>query len=432
MVGEKLKMTRLLKNYPLLLLFSAFGPYLSISLGVKFDNIIVYFGGSIFLVLSLKLHRITMHKNLLGILIIWFSLFIYLLARTLIGGGAIDTFAFVAEIKNFSQPLFILCIFVLVLFKNDIDATRDLLKKSGKLLLLLLSLNTLWMILGFFVDLTEINQYFWRGKDSTAMKAAENGRYSGVFNQPIEAGVAYTIGLYIWAYLLDLIKLKITFRYALVLILIIVGGIFTVSKVFIIFGLVIFILYLINIKHYRMQLMKLSIFFLLLGLPIYYYLIKTWSGFSYFQRLFNLSNYRQQGVLNLITAGRYGTSNSQQNRYFDKVWSDSPLLGKGLGSQQIYDSAFFHVFSSGGLIALIMYLGILFILLFSCYQFYFYSYNSPEFKLYLSLFLLTIVGGLGAPVLTINRSSIILWVFIGLVLQFLSICKKEKMRQSFN
>lgn len=418
-------MIRLLKIYPQLLIISAFGPYLSINLGVKLDNVVVYLGGALFIVLILNSEKVTIHKNLFAILLIWFTLFIYLLIRTWMGGSALSTIAMIAEIKNFTQPLFIMFIFVFVIIKNNTSATRVLLKKCGNLLIFLLSLNTVWLILGFCVDLTEINQYFWRGKDSIAIKAVENGRFSGVFNQPIEAGMAYTIGLFVWAYLQELLKSKITFRDALVLVLMIVGGILTVSKVFIIFGLVIFILYMLSVKHNRKQLVKLMLFFFVLGLPFYFYVIKAWSGLSYFQRLFNISNYQQEGILNLITAGRYGTIDSQQNQYFAKVLSDSPFIGKGLGSQQTYDSAFFHVFSSGGLIALIMYLGILFTLLFSCYQFYIYAFNSPELKLYLSLFLLTIVGGLGAPVLTINRSSIILWVFIGLAFQFLSIYKKE-------
>lgn len=97
-----------------------------------------------------------------------------------------------------------------------------------------------------------------------------------------------------------------------------------------------------------------------------------------------------------------------------------------MGSQVVYDSALFHTFSSGGIIALILYIGILLIMLWNCYQFFFYANTSPEFKLFFYLFILVIGSGFGAPVLTLNRSSIILWVFIGLTLQFLSLYVKEK------
>jgi hypothetical protein len=418
-------MKRILKNYPSLLLFGAFGPYISISLGVKLDNAIVYSVGILLILLILTKEDIEIHRNLFRIMIAWVVLFIFLFIRTIFGGESM-TSSFIAEIKNFTQPFFIMLFFVFVFYKHDKYSIDKLLIKTGRVLLFLLSINTLWIFLGFFKDLTPINEYFWRGDNSVALNAAQNGRFSGIFNQPIEAGMAYSTGLYVWAYLIHKTRLKIKVKDIMVVTFLLIGGAMSVSKVFLLFGSSLFIFYILSLKQIRRQLIKIGIFFFVIITPVFYYLTSTWSGLNYLLRLFKSDNYQQQGFLTFITAGRYGSEESQQNQLFKSILDKSPLFGEGLGSQETYDSAFFHLFSSGGFIALFLYITVLIVLLWSVYEFYVFARKSPEFKLFFCLFLLTVIGGLGAPVLTLNRSSVILWVFIGLTLQSLSVCVKEK------
>ncbi|MGK7376402.1 hypothetical protein ACSFXN_01100 [Planococcus sp. 1R117A] len=423
-------MKTIYKNYPLLLILASFGPYLSISLGIRADNVLVYIGGVLFLVVLLSRKEIKIYKNIYTLLIIWFILFCFLFFRTVIFRGFISINAFVAEINNFTQPLFILFFFACLIFSNDLKSIRDILVKTGKILLILLSLNTLWIFLGMFVDLTVINQYFWRGENSVASRAALHGRFSGIFNQPVEAGICYSIGLFVWIYIKSLNKSAIKITDIVILILIVLGGSLTVSKVFIIFSIPLFLIYLISVQNTRRKLLKILLVVPLIYFPIYSFFIKEWTGLDYFLRLFDTSNYKQGGVINLVTAGRYGSEASQQSIYFKRIFDKAPIIGEGLGSQNVYDSAFFHIFSSGGLTALGVYILLLIYFIWMSYKFYKYSLNSQEFKLFLALVLITIFGGLGAPVLTLNRSSVVLWVFLGLLLQFLSILMKEKIVNS--
>jgi hypothetical protein len=264
-----------------------------------------------------------------------------------------------------------------------------------------------------------IIQYFWRETESVASNAMTNGRYTGIFNQPMEAGIAYTIGLFAWLYLAENKFIDIRIKSTLSLILMVVGGLFTVSKVFLIGGLGLFIVGAILIKNVRSRIIRLSLLFTLLGFPAYNYLLNTWDGINYLFRFFDKNSY-QQGFINLITAGRYGGSNAQQGDFFSKIWESSPVYGEGLGSQRVVDSGFFHFFADGGIIGLVFYLLIIITICYSIIKFTYYTKFSSETKFFVGITILIIVASFGAPVFTLNRSSVIVWLFLGLLLNYLS------------
>lgn len=425
-------MNKLLKNYPVFLILSAFGPYLSVSLGVKTDNLITYPFAFLIFFIVLKRVEIKINKSILILFCLWIFTFGFLLIRTIVGGGYISTSSFIAETKNFTQPIAILFSFLVILFGFTTEDNKKMIHKTLRILIICLTINTIWIFLGFFVDLTPINQFFWRGEESTAVKAMSNGRYSGIFNQPVEAGVAYSIGLMTWLYLIENKVMKVGVKSAIQLVLIFIGGILTVSKVFIFGGISLFLVSIFFTKNLRSRLIKLLILLFVLGYPPYYYLVHTWDGLNYLLRFFSGYSYYQNGLLDLITAGRYGGENSQQQKFFSRVWEDSPILGQGLGSQQVYDSGFFHFFASGGIIALSAYILILLTFCWLLFEFFYYTGISSETILFLSLVAIIIMGSFGAPVLTLNRSSVILWALVGLLLRYLSLVKTYKFQEQKN
>jgi len=402
------------------------GPYVFASLGVKVDNLIIYPLAIIVLATALLKKEVKINKSVLGIFVIWMLATIFMIVRTFIFGGQLSTYAFLAEIKNLTQPLAIVLLFLVVIISKDREKATEVMRKTSFILIYLLCLNTTWIFLGFFINLDSINQLFWGGEISVAANAVENGRFSGIFNQPIEAGIVYTIGLLVWLYLAEKKFMKINLKSVIYLLLLFVGGALTVSKVFVIAGVVMFFIGVLSVKIVRRRIIPISIIFVLIGYPVYIYLTKTWTGLGYLFRFFDVNNYQSQGFLMLITAGRYGSDTSQQSDYFQKIWETAPLLGEGLGSQRTYDSALFHFFSSGGLISLSMYIILLLIIARMVYETYRYTGFNAETKLFLGLFVLIIVGGLGAPILTLNRSSIVIWVFVGLLLQYLCVIKTQR------
>ncbi|MGE7650478.1 hypothetical protein ACQKM1_22285 [Peribacillus frigoritolerans] len=418
-------MYKLYTIYPILLLVSAFGPYLSISLGVKTDNLVTYSFGLLFLFYALTNKSVKIKKSLLLLFVVWVCAFLFLLLRTLAEWDIVSVSAVIAECKNFTQPIAILMMFLFTFFMNKETDPKELIRKSSWTLVILLSLNTIWIFIGFFIDQTMINQYFWRGDESVASRAMTMGRYSGIFNQPMEAGAAYCIGLFAWLYLAENRFMNIRLKPTLLLILLVSGGLLTVSKVFLFGGLIMFLGGTLFVKPVRIRIIRLTILVFLIGFPIYYYLLHTWDGINYLFRFFG-HNSQQQGLLNLLTAGRYGGSNSQQSDFFSEIFKSSPIYGEGLGSQQVLDSGFFHFFANGGLIGLGFYLLILLTLCYSIIKFYFYTKFSSETKFFIGITLLVIIASFGSPVFTLNRSSVILWLFIGLLLNYLSFVIQNK------
>jgi hypothetical protein len=400
------------KNYPLIILVSAFLPYISPTSGIKGDNLVVY--SMLFFALSTLLIRqkIMVNKYLSNVLLIWLAAFIFLLSRTILGGGYINGYSFVAEIKNFSQPLAIIFIFLMLFYKISSETIDIILKKVSLLLVFLLSINTLWTFLGMSIDLFYINKYFVR---ETALNAAGNSRFSGIFNQPMEAGISYSIGLSSWMYLVSKKYISVNMKYVTILILLLVGGILSVSKIFIFGGIGIFVANFIFRKQILKKSKKLLVWLPIL-IPFTIIYLKNWEGVTYLNRLFLLENYQRYGFLYLISAGRYGGEVSQQETYFNRVWNNSPLIGEGMGSQVIYDSAFFHFFSSGGIFALCMYILLIIYFLVTSIQSLLRKYSKDESFFYFNIVLIILFGSFGSPILTVNRASVIVWVFVSILL----------------
>jgi hypothetical protein len=159
----------------------------------------------------------------------------------------------------------------------------------------------------------------------------------------------------------------------------------------------------------------------LFGYISYYYLFKTWTGLGYLLRFFG-SN---ENVISLLTAGRFGGERNQQAGYFYEVWKESPLFGRGFGVTPVYDSAFFQFFATTGIIGLVLAVAVLFLLVFMSFKFLKQNKNKAESKLFFLITMLIIGSSLGSPVFTLNRVSIVLWVFLGLLHQYYTIEKSE-------
>lgn len=426
-MGRLFNFTSVQQILPIIILISAFTPYISPTSGIKGDNIIIYLIALMSLIILLTRQKVLVNKYLTGIFMMWLVVFIFVVSRTVFGGGYISEYSFIAEIKNFSQPLAIMFIFLLIFLNFKIESIELILKKLSIILVFLLSINTLWIFVGWNIDVSSINNYFVRG---VANNAAGNNRFTGIFNQPMESGIAYSIGLIAWIYLVSKKFIQINVKYVILLALVIVGGIVSVSKIFIFGGLSIFFINLILRKKVLINSRKLF-FWIPIILPILViYISDSWKGTSYLNRLFIFENYRESGFLNVITAGRMGGQNSQQGVYFGKIWQSSPLIGQGMGSQEIYDSAFYHFFSSGGLIALSIYILILLYLCYSSFSFFTIRSNGEESFFFLNITIIILISSFGSPVLTVNRASVICWVFICLIYVYFNKISMNKERNS--
>ncbi|EMF0159430.1 hypothetical protein OPR95_001757, partial [Enterococcus hirae] len=156
-----------------------------------------------------------------------------------------ETANFLRGIKNLGEPLMILSLFMFVRKSDLTNDNSELLSVFSKTLITMLVINSIWIFLTMFRDLSVINIYFWGDGDSVAARALTNGRYSGIFNQPVESGTIYSIGIFCWYYL-SRRKNNIKSFDMITLILLIVGGTMSVSKIFLFIGLPIFALLMLQ------------------------------------------------------------------------------------------------------------------------------------------------------------------------------------------
>lgn len=404
--------SRFVGNHHIILLISAFCPYLLVDFGLRVDHLVIY-GYSYLFVLIYFLNKKEIVKPTGTFLLIWMLASMIFALVTFM--GRVDNFmSVIPDLDNILQPLAILVIFGSILSSQE-GGYREKLKSVSKCLIILLSLNTIWIFIGFIYNLDAINHYFWRS--NVGSLAAQMGRYSGIFNQPAEAGVAYSVGLFAWLYLVESSS-KIKIKQILALVMMFIGGIFTISKIFLFGGILVFFFGAMLNRRFRKSIIKILLLFSALAVVPYYYLTKSWDGFWFLMRFFDGTE-SNSGIVKLITAGRFssGGNASQQSTLFTEVWDNSPIFGEGFGKYQTVDSAFFSFFSMGGMIGLVLYILILLFFVITSLRFISHFQKSPESKLYLYVTLLIIGGSFGVPVLTINRASIVLLVFIGLLLQ---------------
>lgn len=251
-------------------------------------------------------------------------------------------------------------------------------------------------------------ELFWTGdadSGSVARLAEEMGRYSGVFNQPAEAGLVYSLGIILAVWSLAEQRGRLFLCAGLIL----VGGILTVSKVFLFVGVPISIW--IVVRHYRIS-DKLAIISALLGSASFAVLLGLsdyWLGYSYFTRLFELPG---TDALSFYTAGRWNEGSSLRN-VLSTVLENSPTIGYGFAGLNVpYDSTWTEVLVISGVFGLLCTIAI--------FALFFHQALTTQQEQHrvLTLALATCVLGasFGITALTANRASTLVWLLISLLL----------------
>ena len=399
-----------------LILISAFGPYIFRNSGVRLEHLIIYPLAVILLIRYFLNPKKATPRIYHIILTLWLLLIFWLILITYFTK---ETFSFfiIAEMENMIQPLALLFILGELLKELSFDEQIKFLKVAAWVIIILLALNAILSIATIFVDTWSIVHWFLRGDnflETVWGRSLTNGRYLGIFNQPFEAGLAYSIGLLLWVYLLLRQKAG-SFLLLNVGILLIAGGLLSISKVFLLGGIPAAILFAVWVLNTRRAKRLGGVFILLVIVTGLLTSFRRWVGAQYLLQLFDYKQVSKVGALSLYSGGRLNQS-SFVGHLFRLVWDVSPLVGFGFGVNFALDNAYLEFFYQGGLIALAIYLGILTILGLSFFRKL--ASGLIEAKMALLLVALVLFAGFGAPVLTINRSSILVWVVL-ITLMFL-------------
>jgi hypothetical protein len=251
--------------------------------------------------------------------------------------------------------------------------------------------------------------------DTVAGRASQLGRYTGIFNQPAEAGEMYSIALLaaIYHYRSDLL------RFAGTSLLITVGGLLTISKVFLLVGLPIAAWQVLRQSHGRgRRFVLLAAAAVAVAALAQSGVGPQWIGGDFLAQLLHPG--ANGDALRLYTGGRLGNSSSLDT-VVAAVLQRSPWFGYGAGGLAVpYDDAWVEALCVAGLCGAVLYTMLLATLAVCWLRRRVPAGSggarSARSRLGGGLVLLVIGASVGLPALTANRVATIAWLLIGLIL----------------
>ncbi len=286
----------LLKNYNLiaLLFILLSGVYIFPQLGIRSDHIIIYFSFLLFSGYFFFLNRaIQLNYSIITILILLLLINVISLISSLYYREAISIYEIIADFENYVQPLVIIlltCFMVRIFKDNNIDYVINLVLR---IYVLFLSVNVLLALLLLYIGPNEYLFLIGGPPDeeglTTVERALSASRSGGVFAQPIDAGIAYSIGMISWLYLFDKEDQYIGNSYFFYsqFLLIIIGSILCGSKVSYVLGWGSVILYVFFFSNLYLKILNkirfiaLSTIFIILVILVTNY----WDGVSALWRI---------------------------------------------------------------------------------------------------------------------------------------------------
>lgn len=419
------------------LLISAMGPYVLPQMGIRVEHFVMYALIAFFSLKSGLGFLVGKDKHVFMIVVLFLSLLLWFIITTIANGLNPSINKVLADIDNYTQPIWLILITSYCVRKLNTDESINVLTNAIKTIVILLGINTVISISSIFYGTWYLEYFNVAGEsqvgggdfETVLEKAATQWRYTGIFNQPFEAGVAYGVCLISIIFLLILERKLSSWRISpfflkLGFVSTVVGGVLSVSKVFFPLSVFIsFIFFVVTSKGFSKKLFSKmflrSLFSSLIILFIVsYFLLGQWEGLDYFLRLVNLGkDYSEGDLLELFTAGRYSTSGGS-SVVTERLNDPNLIFGYGLGSIQTPDSGYLEVLYFGGIFGIIIYLFILSAI------FYFSIIKlraQPTVAKYLvSMLMLSLLSGLGAPIFGMNRSNFFLIIPMTIALHLLA------------
>jgi hypothetical protein len=365
--------------------------------------------GGLALLLPLRLTRMRGPRQVLHLSVIWSAYLAVVVVGSLappITSGRYGPGDALAGVDNAALPLATMLVVSMVLgFRAA--APERLLTVVAATLVVVMMMNAFvaYLQVGGF----QIHAAWSAGEETTATRAATMGRYSGLINQPAEAGTLYSLATISAVYVLRSRPILLT----LALAGLVTGGALTVSKIFLLAGLPVATWLLLTTRTGKLSRIAAAALVVLAGwASVSAGLLPAWSGADMIRRLVPDSS--GNWVL-VLTANRYG-SDSEVSTLSTVVASvlEGPMWfgfgGHGLAIA--YDSQWVEVLVAAGLVGLVLHM-LLWLILARAWTF---MAPSAERSLYLAVALVLAAGSLGLPVLTANRVATVTWVFLLLLL----------------
>lgn len=305
-------------------LVAAFGPYVDV--GIRTEQLAVYFAGGLVLIgwFGRRLDPV-----LAAIAVLWVVLAAISALIAVTATGPQDG-ALASGVDALLAPAVLML--VCANWAGSVD-TRLLLSRVQQWTVSLLVANSLVAVAVLQLGLVDqISGIFWSSGGpsdvlATGQYAAQQGRYGGVFNTPLAAGTAYSVGLCALVHLRAK-AIWSTRTHAILAVGLLVGGLLPQSKVLLLVGLPVAAALVLVLSGTRL----IQSVTAMAGVVSLGWLIArstTWwqqYGSQSIERFF-----AEDLTLDLLSAGRYGTGTAV-GQVQQKVLDESPVLGFGAAS----------------------------------------------------------------------------------------------------
>jgi hypothetical protein len=391
----------------LIVICSSISPY--IIGGIRLESFIIYPAFIYIVFRACVIRKIKISSWTFPYLCLLFSAVTPVITNTLIENNNYYV-QYSAAINTLLAPSCLLLFYVKVIPSLN----KEEIVNSLKIFQMLTVFLVIFVVLSTYMDLSMLTKYFIRAGSigiSVSDLAKTMGRYTGLFSQPVEAGVFYSCSAIITVYLSVINRLSrcqawLLFNSSCL------GGILAFTKLYMFLGLP---LALILLNKYDKKLFGLIvipplIFSVVFGVAFFLINFDTMIN-SY------LALYDHGGFIYMITAGRLGGSDSTTGSVYIEIIDKALFTGFGIGNNYYaLDSAYLLYFFQGGIISLSFYLiGLLYFFINSLYL---KSKNvNVVFLRYTSFFVL--LGSNGGPVINANRANIVM-IFILVLFTHLS------------
>lgn len=389
---------------------------------LRVEHLLIY-GCAPFAVWRLRAHpRLVVQRpelTQLAVTMAWVT--VWTLVVTLIGEASYASERkLISHAERYVRPIAVMALTIAAVGARPAHERERALRRSMSLMVTLLQVNAVVAALSVFIDLRPMLAGFW-GPDSVVDGELFNptyagGRFTGVFTQAAEAGLAYALGLLCWVYLV-LQRGRVGWRDVFGAAMLVVGGMLTVSKVVLFVGLPLAIL-LMGLTGVGRRMMKpyslalLGIFGVGVALGT-----QQWMGWDFLVwTVIGSGDPNVDWLSDTVfrySGGRVGVDGTMLRDLFARVISEAPVWGLGFGAFTNLDSAYVEFFAQGGSVGLLGYVFLLMSMTWTAVRLVGQRMAGGVLMLFIAC--LIIVAGLGAPVITMNRFSTMLWVVMALL-----------------
>lgn len=382
-----------------------FGPYTEFAPGVRWEQVVLY--GLVVLALPFTWARLRPSRSLSTVLSIWTLIIIIsmigVVAPPLNTTGYPDG-RLLAGIDNICLPLSTMMVALIWMAHAD---RASLLRTVATVTVAAMSVNAVLALISTRLDITWLLQMFWTNERSEheilLNPSAQVGRLTGIMVMPAEAGALYGIALLASIWLLHSRPGPLI----AVASLLTLGGLLTVSKVFILGALPLAVLHLVRTGGGRTKrLIALGIGLVVGAMLVRGGLLTGWRGGQQLQGLAEPTG----DLLRFYTAGRLGEE-SDLGTLASAVISSSPFIGMGAGGLDVaYDGSWGEMIVVAGLVGVALLVGVGLVLVYAWWS---QRDQTAESLFSGGLVLLAISASVGLPVFTTaSRVSSVLWLLL--------------------